>query len=307
MGEKNSIRKHSHDAFFKGTFSKRKIAIDFLTNYLPEDIKKHVDLQSLKNQNGEYVDKNLKKDYSDLLYQVEINGHEGYIYFLFEHKSYEDQKVIFQLLRYMTRIWEERYDSKTKKVPVVIPIVIYHGRKEWKIETRLWKYLLDIETMPESIQKMSPDFEYKSFDYSPESKLEIKGSVILQAVLKILKAIREKDKKNLIDGFMEFVLLVDSEEDIQLGNDIFDLGLEYLMSIEAEITKEDLIQASKERGDVVKSLAQRLRNEGREEGMEIALINLYKNGFTVDQIVAGLEISKEKALEIIEKAKKNIN
>jgi hypothetical protein len=30
------IVKHPHDAFFKKTFSKKEIAVDFLKNYLPE-------------------------------------------------------------------------------------------------------------------------------------------------------------------------------------------------------------------------------------------------------------------------------
>lgn len=69
---------------------------------------KHVDLKTLTNQNREYIDKKIHKDFSDLLYQAEIDGKEGFIYFLFEHNSYEDQKVIFQLLCYMTRIWNDK-------------------------------------------------------------------------------------------------------------------------------------------------------------------------------------------------------
>ena len=307
MVEKNSIAKHPHDAFFKGTFAKKEIAKAFLKNYLPEAILKCVNLDTLENQNGEYIDKKLKKEFSDLLYQVEINGEEGYIYILFEHKSYEDQKVIFQLLRYMTRIWEERYDTKTKKIPMIIPLVIYHGKKKFEQKTRLWEYINGIEKMPEIMKQMTPRFEYKQYDYSPESELEIKGRAILQAVLKILKAIREKERTDLIEGFMEFVLSVENEKDIQLANEVFDLGLAYITNIERNITEEELIQASLERGDVVQSLAQRLVNEGMEKGMEKALINLYKNGFSLEQIITGLEISKEKALEIIEKAKKNAN
>ena len=232
MVEKNSIAKHPHDAFFKGTFAKKEIAKAFLKNYLQEEILKCVDLDTLENQNGEYIDKKLKKEFSDLLYQVEINGEEGYIYILFEHKSYEDQKVIFQLLRYMTRIWEERYDTKTKKIPMIIPLVIYHGKKKFEQKTRLWEYINGIEKMPEIMKQMTPRFEYKQYDYSPESELEIKGRAILQAVLKILKAIREKERTDLIEGFMEFVLSVENEKDIQLANEVFDLGLAYITNIE---------------------------------------------------------------------------
>jgi len=78
MAEKNEyILKQPHDAFFKKTFSKREIAEDFLKNYLPHDVLEHINLKTLTNQNGEYIDEKLKKDFSDLLYQVEIDGQKG--------------------------------------------------------------------------------------------------------------------------------------------------------------------------------------------------------------------------------------
>ena len=280
MTEKNDyILKQPHDAFFKKTFSKREIAEDFLKNYLPRDVLEHINLKTLTNQNGEYIDEKLKKDFSDLLYQVEIDGQKGYIYILFEHKSYEDEKVIFQLLRYMTKIWEERMDSKSKKVPVIIPLVIYHGKNVWKIDTRLWKYIERIDEMPKAIQRMIPDFTFRLYDYSPKSETAIKGRAILQAVLKMLKAIRVKDKEKLIEGFMEFVSLVENESDIQLANEIFDLGLVYLLNRESDITKEELIRASLERGDSVQTLAQRLLDEGRQEGREELLWKMMTKKF----------------------------
>ena len=71
MGNANELSIHPHDAFFKGTFSKKEIAGDFLKNYLPQDVVTHINLETLTNQKGEYIDRKLKKDFSDLLYQKE--------------------------------------------------------------------------------------------------------------------------------------------------------------------------------------------------------------------------------------------
>ena len=51
---------------------------------------------------AEYIDKKLKSFFTDLLYKVNINGQEGFIYILYEHKSYHDEKTIFQLLKYLS-------------------------------------------------------------------------------------------------------------------------------------------------------------------------------------------------------------
>jgi len=276
---------------------------------------KHVDLKTLTNQNREYIDKKIHKDFSDLLYQAEIDGKEGYVYFLFEHKSYEDQKVIFQLLRYMTRIWEENFNTKTKKIPIIIPLVIYHGKNVWKIDTRLWKYIEGIEVMPKEIQQMTPDFKFTLYDYSPKSKTEIRGRAIVQAVLEMLKAIRENDKNTLIDGFIYFVSLVEDETDIQLANEIFDLGLVYLMNTEADITKEELLKASLERSDSVQTLAQRLLDEGMEKGMERGIekgkydeklkiaLNLQKKGLSIETIAEVTELNPDDVKKLFEKKK----
>ena len=101
-----------HDAFFKFMFGDVEVAQDFLQNYLPTEIAKVVDLKHLTKENNSYIDEQFKESFTDMLYKTKINGEDGYIYFLFEHKSYQDPLVILQLLKYIVRIWEEKYKSE---------------------------------------------------------------------------------------------------------------------------------------------------------------------------------------------------
>ena len=73
------ILNHPHDHYFKNTFGKEEIARDFLESYLPNEIVKTLDLNTLTNQKAEYIDKKLKSFFTDLLYKVNINGQEGFI------------------------------------------------------------------------------------------------------------------------------------------------------------------------------------------------------------------------------------
>jgi len=143
------IVNHPHDNYFKSTFGRPEVARDFLESYLPESIVKLMNLDTLTNQKGEYVDKKLKKFYSDLLYKVDLKEKTAYVYILYEHKSYHDEKTIFQLLKYMASIWNERYDEKEKTVPPIIPILIYHGEKKLEVKTRLWDTIQGIEQLPQ--------------------------------------------------------------------------------------------------------------------------------------------------------------
>lgn len=71
-----------HDKFFKETFGKVTIAKDFLNNYLPESIMNIIDMKTLEPQKDSFINKELKETFADMLFRVNIDNKEGYIYFL---------------------------------------------------------------------------------------------------------------------------------------------------------------------------------------------------------------------------------
>lgn len=130
-----------HDKYFRATFGKVDFAKDFLNNYLPEALIEMVDMSTLEPQPTSYISKELQEQFTDLLFRVDISGQEAYVYFLFEHKSYQDRMVIFQVLKYMIAVWEAKIaeDLTRRKeeniqgeaeveIPTVIPLVVYHDK-----------------------------------------------------------------------------------------------------------------------------------------------------------------------------------
>ncbi|MEW5801947.1 MAG: Rpn family recombination-promoting nuclease/putative transposase, partial [bacterium] len=125
-----------HDKFFKNVFSTKSNAEDFLLNYLPGDILKLLDLESLEYTKESFVDEHLAECFSDLLCRIDLkDGSMGYIYLLFEHKSYQEPLTAFHILKYMVKIWDvwlaERTGPSTG-FPVIIPMVVYHGEGQWR-------------------------------------------------------------------------------------------------------------------------------------------------------------------------------
>ena len=91
------------------------------------------------------IEEELKDVFSDLIYKVSLNGKDAYLYFLFEHKSYPYKKIALQLLKYIRSIWELKMKQGEKeKLPLIIPLVFYHGRLKWNIGLRLSDLLDDI-------------------------------------------------------------------------------------------------------------------------------------------------------------------
>lgn len=170
-----------HDKFFKETFEDLTVARDFLNHYLPTELMHQVDVQSLEPQKDSFINEKLEEGFSDLLFKANKQGEERYYYFLFEHKSYPSKDIILQLLKYMTEIWI----AKTKKennyeLPIIIPLVIYHGKSRWNEPICLSEMIQGDTKIPKQLRKFIPDFEYLLFDFSYMTDEEILGGAKLK-------------------------------------------------------------------------------------------------------------------------------
>ena len=259
-----------HDALFKDALSKKENAQSFLENYLPKHILNLIDLEELQIEKDSYVTKELEEYYSDLVYKVKINNREGYIYLLLEHKSYYERYLPLQLLEYMVQMWRlkiKQYIEKEEpkvdefKLPIIIPLVIYHGEK------RLSKplNLTEIIDIPESKMKIYiPDYEYHLYDIPSYKDEELKGNVELRLMEWLFKYIRKPEFK---DKFIEFLKSIPKEN--LLGDFILTVGI-YVISA-SKITSEELIEIYDKyvpniQGGQVMGTLQMLVEEGRKEG-----------------------------------------
>ena len=157
--------KNSHDKFFKETFGNTERAKDFLCNYLPEDVMSIIDIDALEPQKDSFINKRLEEGFSDMLFRVNINKKEGYIYFLFEHKSYISKDISLQVLKYMIEIWESKMKKEgVAELPIIIPLVIYHGKDNWNIKTSLGEIIAGYNELSGNLQKYIPNYKYLLYD-----------------------------------------------------------------------------------------------------------------------------------------------
>ncbi|MCP4147543.1 MAG: Rpn family recombination-promoting nuclease/putative transposase, partial [bacterium] len=175
----------------KSYFRKFPLARDFFANYLPEDVLAYLDLDGMKIVEGSFVDEELREYHSDLLFDVSPkSGRPTYIYLLFEHKSFVDYDVGFQLLQYMVRVWTSGLLSRKEgKLPIIIPLVLYHGRQYWTVGTD-FSFLFDC---PDSLKRFIPDFQFLLWDAYDYDDDQICGEIQLKVCLLVLKHIFDED------------------------------------------------------------------------------------------------------------------
>ena len=196
-----------HDKFFKETFSDVAVAKDFLTHCTPYNLSEFVDLDTLRLEKDSYTDKQMKEYFSDLLFSVKINGKMGYVYFLFEHKSDIDQNVSLQLLKYMCNIWDtykkdER--NQNKKLPTIIPLVIYQGKRKWHAKHCFSETLENYDTLPDWAQACIPDFQYILYPTASYKKDELKDCIKLNIMFTLSYDVLTKQGNDLLESMMKF-------------------------------------------------------------------------------------------------------
>ncbi|QTA82327.1 Putative transposase, RpnA-like [Desulfonema limicola] len=255
-----------HDKLIREVASNKPFATDILQNYLPDDVVKLIDINSLEISKDSFIDKELKDYYSDLLYKINLAGRPGYVYILFEHKSYQDRLAPLQVLEYMPKIWRLHLKQHKKEpLPVIIPMFLYHGQSRWK-DTKFSDLM---ENSASLLSAYVPDFEYVMIDLTQYSDEEIKGTVLSRVVMLLFKHIFDPDIIEKLPGIFSLMQEIVEAED---GLHFLETILRYVFST-VDLSVDEIkgiveTSISPEKGDEIMTLAERLKNEGYQNAMK---------------------------------------
>ena len=242
------------------------MAADFLASYLPAGIVRHVNLDSLALAKDSFVDQQHAAHYSDLLYRVRLTGDKpGFVYFLFEHKSYQDRFIVLQLLRYMLEIWElhRKQHRKTRTLPPIIPIVVYHGKPRGRAVR-----LAELIDLPDpGLSLYVPDFALAFYDFSPDTDEAIKGEILLQLVLHCLQARNMPTAVDKLLSILELLARLDEDAPSLRWMEVIFRYILQVMDIDPEVMQDlagQSLTAGKE--EMLMTVAERLEKRGEARG-----------------------------------------
>jgi predicted transposase/invertase (TIGR01784 family) len=268
-----------HDALVKVVFGKPEHAQGMLRAVLPAALTETLDWSTLTLRPGSFVDLALKEQHTDLLYSATWrDGGELLVYFLFEHLSAppkKDSLLAFRLLRYQVRIWEDWHarHQDAKLLPMIIPIVMYHGVTPWS-EPRLFDALLDVPaSVRPAVAPYLVQFAYLLNDLSEISDDELRNRAMLTALAK-LATICLKHARTSTDFTKILARWMDVAGEVaRAPNGLNALAqvLCYILEVNDHVEREAL-QALLERElgpeakEAIVTAGQRIREEGRQEG-----------------------------------------
>lgn len=168
------------------------LAAEFLSLYLPPEVAALLDFSSLTSGKDAFTDNELQTHLSDLLFRVRLKtGTPVYVFIILEHKSYTDDWVGMQTLRYMTRVLEAAEREEPAHLPFVLPVVFYHGRTAWQVSPEFGA-LFPPNPEFDCLRPYVPAFRYHLCDLTQYRDEELRGQPALQAVLRVLKYVFRK-------------------------------------------------------------------------------------------------------------------
>ena len=174
-----------HDSVFRRIFGVAANAASQLDAVLPPGLAGRLDLSRLAPVPGSFVDEALRWRHSDVLFTAPLDGRDAFVYVLVEHQSSDDPLMAFRVLRYVTRIWDqyEREHPGARRLPAVIPLVVYQGPGRWASPVQLLD-VIDLDPGGrQAVQAWVPQFEFLLDDLTETREDQLLGRELTPAAL----------------------------------------------------------------------------------------------------------------------------
>ena len=209
-----------HDKMFKEMLSDKKSTVDFINSFL------HLNLveDDIEKYEKEFRTSEFSNVEADVVYKIKNKN----VFILIEHQSSVDYKMSYRIMRYKYAIIESAIDKKRLKeksyrITMVIPIVLYTGKRKWK------KLLInDIE---EKVEGYAENWlEYTLIDVNEFSNEQLLADNLI--ITKAMLIEKSKNKEELYKNIEEVI-------NIQKEKKAFDnLQLEKLITYELSETED---------------------------------------------------------------------
>ncbi|WP_083803981.1 Rpn family recombination-promoting nuclease/putative transposase [Desulfonatronospira thiodismutans] len=254
-----------HDHTFRAILGREPVARDFVRYHLPEEITRDMNLDTVKVSSRSYVSDNLKESMTDIVITLKLNtGEPAEIYILVEHKSDLDAWTKIQLFKYMNEVWQSFIQKKTGTLPIIVPLVFYHG-------TARWNYSLefsDLFNLPsEHYRKYIPKFEHLLHEVPEINKKKAKTSITLEVFHLVLEYIFYPEKRDQIYEALELLFKgLDAKE----AHEIFAILIKYLLIATDETPEEaeEKVKHLPKGGETVRTTAEVLEERGYNKAIK---------------------------------------
>lgn len=274
----------SHDSAFKRFMMNISNAKDFFFIHLSEELKNHCDFSTLQLQNSSFIDLKLRSRMSDILYSVKTKKGDISIYLLIEHQSRADKMIAWRMMHYAFCTMNQHLQQGYKSLPLVVPILFYHGKKEPYPFSVNWMECFPLSSLAD--QLYSNDFsliDLTSID--DDILLTHNKAAVMEIAMKHVNCCNDLDKVALLLSKAINQKNCSDEDRVAV--------IQYLFSImdtsDFEFVINKIAEQTDNHREVIMNIAWRLENKGFKLGVD--------EGFEIGKN-EGIELGKSVGIEL---------
>lgn len=310
-----------NDKGYKSLLSSKKVFCELLRSFINRSWVAGLDENDLVKVDKSYVSSDFRGQESDIVYRAKLRkdgakqpaaGREVWFYVLVELQSTVDALMPFRLLGYMVELWRDVLKNAGKsakrrdfRLPVIVPIVIYNGKRPWTAAQRFKEKLDGAELFGEGVI----DFSYLLIDIWRYDERELLGHINLISAAFLLD--RTEEAAEVVARLSQMIdtirALSDTEADLFWKWTTRILGRrlprESREQLEAIMEQSGGREANWMITNIEKAIMRTRREErmaGREEGKREVAGNLMKMGMSAEQVAeaTGLPVEEIRRLPL---------
>lgn len=272
-----------HDRFFAYTFGQKEHAIGLLRAALPPALVERLDWETLERQPADFIDANLRWRYSDLLFAVRPKDAEEpvLVYVLVEHQSAPHPLMPWRVLRYLVRVGDEHLKPhpEASRVPMIVPIVVYHGKEKWTAPRTLRDVLDAPADVVDAASEHLPHLRFRLIDLrhaDADALLDKLLSGFGEAALWVMST--GGDDEAVLEGLAKFSDTLGDMLTKPSGHEAFGVFLKYILATHEHI----------DRGTLRKVVGESVRPQAENEVVTMyeQLLQEGRQGVLLDQLEA---------------------
>ena len=194
---------NEHDKVFRTILSDKKEAVIFINKTLKLNLKE----DEIEKYKENYITENLINKETDIVYKIKNKN----VFILIEHQTKIDYSMPFRIMEYQFKIIQSAVDInklklKEYKIPIVIPIVLYTGRKKWNVK----EYIKDAQ---ESFKQYNGEElgRYKLVDVNNFTEEELLKEKTFLSKAMLIES--KKDTEEMIES-LERIINILNEDNI---------------------------------------------------------------------------------------------
>ena len=300
-----------NDISHKEFYSHPENVKDLIQGFVALDCVSDFDFNTLERENASFVTKENTERHDDIIWKLRWRDKWLYIYIIIEFQSDVDETMPVRIMSYISLLYLSLLTNKNlgygkeKKLPIVLPIVLYNGSDVWDVPKNIQEMIDD--TKYDRLQSFIPKLSYYFIDeVHPEANE--KDSVLeglTNSVIATMKLQRATSREDFIKIIEELKELFKDEKQRQRFNTYMIFMLRFL-STKLDRPEYESVKNLDEVIRMTYTFIDREIDNGKKEGMKEGIkkgefntvYNFIKQGLvTIEQAAKSIGLTKEQLLE----------